>query len=501
MAIFSNRPWIATVLSIALILPILIAGGFGVRSVVDSAFHAEIASQAAEVALNLSIRQQLDEETGVRGYALTRQSVFLDPYDRAAAALPGNLALLERDLHALGLAHADGAAREMVALNARWLHEVARPVIAGTVSGSEAVQKHGKVLVDRFRDRAQTIVDDLRILSELRADQTEAAISRVTLLSGIAIAMAIALAVLANFQRSTLQGRMDAERRRSAELAAAYNAEKRIADTLQEAFVTKTLPSVPKIELSATYVPASEESRVGGDWYETVELPGNKLLFAIGDVAGHGIDAAVSMNLTRQALLAAVAFSHDPATLLTRMNAELLNAQSRMVTAMVGVANIGDFSFTYASAAQPPALLIEPGKSARALALGGIPLAMLPAPVYETRTVQTVPGAMLVLYTDGAIEYDRDLERGEERLRQTATEVAALGYVDSARAIHDSIFNARLPADDVAILTIAFQGSLRPTDGNRPERNLRLIGSARPGLKGMGPVARVPNRTLERLAS
>jgi serine phosphatase RsbU (regulator of sigma subunit) len=381
------------------------------------------------------------------------------------------------------------------------VREVAMPVIAGTVPGDGAIQVRGKTIVDAYRAQSQIVIDDLQALSALRADQTEAAISRVTVLSGLAIAFAIALAVISDFQRNRLHARIEAETRRSAELAAAYNAEKRIADTLQEAFVTKTLPSVPTVELSATYVPASEEARVGGDWYETVELPGNMLLFAIGDVAGHGIDAAVSMNLTRQALLAAVAFTHDPAMLLTRMNAELLAAEARMVTALVGVANVAEYSFTYASAAQPPALLIEPGKAARPLAIGGIPLAMLPSPVYQTRTVQTVPGAMLVLYTDGAIEYDRDLERGEELLRRTAAEVAAFGHVDSARAIHDQIFATRPPADDVAILTIAFRGSQRPTDGRREMSNVRLIGSATAGPKGMGPVALVPNRTLERLAS
>jgi len=108
---------------------------------------------------------------------------------------------------------------------------------------------------------------------------------------------------------------------------------------------------------------------------------------------------------------------------------------------------------------------------------------------------------MLVLYTDGAIEYDRDLERGEARLHQIATAVAANGCADSARAIHDDIFRTRAPADDVAILTIAFRNELGPKEGARTGSDVRLIGSGMSGPKGMGPVARVPNRTLERLAS
>jgi serine phosphatase RsbU (regulator of sigma subunit) len=75
-----------------------------------------------------------------------------------------------------------------------------------------------------------------------------------------------------------------------------YENEKRIADALQSAFVQKALPVIPNLGFHASYMPAGAEARVGGDWYDAFELPGGRILFSIGDVAEHGVEAAVFMS-------------------------------------------------------------------------------------------------------------------------------------------------------------------------------------------------------------
>ncbi|MGH7717098.1 MAG: PP2C family protein-serine/threonine phosphatase, partial [Vulcanimicrobiaceae bacterium] len=222
------------------------------------------------------------------------------------------------------------------------------------------------------------------------------------------------------------------------------------------------------VSFSATYIPASEERRVGGDWYEGVELQDGRVMFAIGDVAGHGLDAAVSMNRARQAIVSAALMHADPAKMLARVNDELIEDRGRMVTVVCGVADVGKFSFTYATAGHPPPILVEPGREPRLLSVGGVPLGVLASREYCTHSVQTVPGATLVLYTDGAVEFARDPIEGEKMLLEAVRLAVASCVPDPATAIRDHIFGFRPAEDDVAILTIGFVQPQQETgDGTR----------------------------------
>jgi len=248
-------------------------------------------------------------------------------------------------------------------------------------------------------------------------------------------------------------------------LRSAYLTEKRIADTLQEAFVQRPLPSHPTFRFSATYVPASEEAKVGGDWYDALELPGNRVLFAIGDVTGHGIEAAVTMNRVRQALISSALFDPMPAGLLERVAKELYRDKTPLVTAVAGFADSNTYEFVYATAGHPPPLLIEPGRAPRMLDCGSLPLGAMENTEYQTFRIQSVPGAMLVLYTDGAVEHSRDVIEGEQILLAAAADAATTKSADPATFIHNAVFNGREIGDDVAILTVGF--ALEPAVGMR----------------------------------
>jgi serine phosphatase RsbU (regulator of sigma subunit) len=252
------------------------------------------------------------------------------------------------------------------------------------------------------------------------------------------------------------RGKAEAERRRSAEIRAAYEAEKRIAETLQGAFVQNVLPKPAMLRLGATYLPAADEGKIGGDWYDAFELPGDRVLLAIGDVAGHGIDAAVAMNATRQLVMSCALIDPRPGPVLERVNAELLRNQSPLVTAMAALVHAGTREFDYAVAGHPPAVLWEPGRGARFLEVGSVPLGVLGSAVYRTHRVRSMPGALLVLYTDGAIEHSRDAVAGEELLLAAVESAAQASPANIATAIRSRIFDERKAADDVAILTVRF---------------------------------------------
>ncbi|MGA8796979.1 MAG: PP2C family protein-serine/threonine phosphatase, partial [Candidatus Cybelea sp.] len=208
--------------------------------------------------------------------------------------------------------------------------------------------------------------------------------------------------------------------------------------------------------LGATYLPAAEEAKIGGDWYDAFELPGDRVLLAIGDVAGHGIDAAVAMNRTRQLVMSCALIDPRPGPVLERVNVELHRNQSPMVTAMIALVDARTCEFAYAAAGHPPPVLLEPERGARFLEVGSVPLGVLGNAVFRDHRVQSMPGALLVLYTDGVIEHSRDVVAGEELLLAAVESAAQASPADIAAAIRYRIFGDGKASDDVAILTLRF---------------------------------------------
>ncbi|HMC45354.1 MAG TPA: PP2C family protein-serine/threonine phosphatase, partial [Caballeronia sp.] len=147
--------------------------------------------------------------------------------------------------------------------------------------------------------------------------------------------------------------------------------------------------------------------------------------------------------------------TRDLSELLARVNDELIRSDGRMVTAVCGYADARSYTFTYATAGHPPPILFEPGRGARLLEFGGVPLGVVDGARYGSHTVLTIPGAMLVLYTDGAVEHSRDLLEGERTLLRAVNEAPGQGS-EPAQFIRDTIFANRHAADDVAIVTITF---------------------------------------------
>ena len=443
-----------------IVVVLLVVGGLFVRSIVGASFRDVERIRAARVHVADMLTGQLDEETGVRGYAAARAAVLLAPYYDGRAKLPSSFARVRSDLYALNVKKALPELRDAININRRWLHQVAFPLILKK-RVRRSVELHGKSFVDRFRFDA-TAIDNA--LARRGAQVNQRAQTAVAWVGGFALAAVVAV-VLAAMLFTVAQYRLgvrlerqraesEHERRKAAEVQAAYEAEKRIAEILQEAFSERLFPVLPAASFSATYVPASEHAKIGGDWYDALQLSEDRVLLAIGDVTGHGIEAVVAMNKARQLLIGCALLDATPARVLADLNFELVSAKSPIITAVSGVIDTRMREFAYASAGHPPPVLYEPGRRARLLDFGSLPLGVALKTEYRTHRVQTVPEAMIVLYTDGAIEHSRDLAQGEATLLEAVESAAQRPAADPAKMILDAIFSRRKVADDVAILAV-----------------------------------------------
>jgi anti-sigma regulatory factor (Ser/Thr protein kinase) len=240
----------------------------------------------------------------------------------------------------------------------------------------------------------------------------------------------------------------------------------RIAQTLQEIFLPEELPQRDDVEFDAIYMPAESDALVGGDWYDSLTLPDGRLIVSIGDVAGHGLSAAVDAGRLRQVIVSEALNSDDPAIVLQKADRLLRIQTETIATALVALYDPHAETLTYASAGHPPPILVLPGQPARILPNGGAPLGTgFVHGSHQSEThVEGVPRDSLVaFYTDGVIEADRDVIAGERRLIDEIQRFAAEGQALSAAALLRAVLGGRAPTDDVALLL------MRRTAGARAE--------------------------------
>jgi len=241
-----------------------------------------------------------------------------------------------------------------------------------------------------------------------------------------------------------------------------FEREHRVADTLQRAMLPSSLPVLDGIKFSSSYSPAAAESEVGGDWFDAFPLADGCIAVSIGDVTGHGLTAAVIMGEVRQSIRASAMVDSNPALVLQRANQLLLLHESAsIVTGIFGVIDPKKHTFSYASAGHPPPLVALDG-AVWALETAGLPLGLRGPDDEISFTTTLGPGCMLVLYTDGLIEFSRDLDAGEAALRAAISEESLVQRAEPAHEIARRVLAKHAQADDIAILAVRFDPL--PTD-------------------------------------
>lgn len=234
-----------------------------------------------------------------------------------------------------------------------------------------------------------------------------------------------------------------------------YMREQELARMLQRSMLPLALPHSPGVRLDVAYEAAQREALVGGDWYDAFELPDGRIVVSIGDVAGHGFDAAVVMNQVRHAMQTAAMTNADPAHVLAAAN-RLVNAQSQpMVTAFVGILDPLTLSIQCASAGHPPAIVVSEDGSVRAVECEGIPLGVSDELFVKTVVEELPAGGALVLYTDGVVEDLRDLPAGERALAEALSRWATRGFTARAADLQAGL-RVGTHQDDAATFVLRF---------------------------------------------
>jgi len=237
-------------------------------------------------------------------------------------------------------------------------------------------------------------------------------------------------------------------------LAAALAQERHVTLELQRAI----LPlhegpfELPGLRAVVRYLPASSDSRVGGDWYITAEMPDGQVLLAIGDVAGHGLPAAAGMARLRGALAGLAITGAPPERLVGWLN-DLVHhvAPEHTASVVAGYFDPATRALTWAQAGHPPPVLVR-GSWTRPLGQPSGILLGAGREQYEAASVTLAEGDLLLLYSDGLIERrDRPLEEGLATLCW-----AAAGSADPEQVI-DAVLGAlgtTDPEDDSCLVAL-----------------------------------------------
>jgi PAS domain S-box-containing protein len=239
--------------------------------------------------------------------------------------------------------------------------------------------------------------------------------------------------------------------------AHSYAREHRVASTLQRALLPVTLPQTDELRFDSAYASEAFDrgEAVGGDWYDAFSLGDERIAVSIGDVAGHGVDAAVTMSIVRQAIRAAAIGGQSPIEVLTRANAMIaLDRRTPMVTAVYGVYNTLTREFTYAVAGHPRPIVVDDEGMLSELPGGGPPLGdAFDGSLMEQCSITVSAPATIVLYTDGLIEFGHDLLGASQHLRHIVAQRYFLAEEHPAQAIIDMVLDSP-QRDDIAVLVM-----------------------------------------------
>lgn len=247
---------------------------------------------------------------------------------------------------------------------------------------------------------------------------------------------------------------------RQEQIVSAITGNDTMAMTLQHSLLPRGLPEQSALDVAYRYLPG--QAGASGDWFDVIPLPGARVALVVGDIVGHGMQAAATMGRLRTAVHNFSSLDLPPDELLARLDA-LVSSVDQVEAVTGGEVPITGATCLYAiydpvsrrcdlarAGHLPPALVHPDGTvgfpdlpACPPLGLGGLP--------FETAELELPEGSQLVLYTDGLIEdRNRDIDVGLDLLR------SALAHPHRApSATCEAVLDALLPTqprDDIALL-------------------------------------------------
>ena len=231
-----------------------------------------------------------------------------------------------------------------------------------------------------------------------------------------------------------------------------YDLERSTARLLSEAVLPRELPQVSGYEVASRYIPA--EGRVAGDWFDVARLPSGQFVVGIGDVGGHGIDAASLMAQLRNAARGLAIGGAGPGDIIRGLaELTLMDDAHGFATALYGSLDPDEGSFLWSSAGHIPPLLFGSGFASWLAFAEHPPLGTQLVSKPPLRRHQIAPAEGVLFLTDGVVERrGADIADGLEQLRTFVAEHAADGAQFLAKSVVSEFCSA--PQDDCCIVVL-----------------------------------------------
>jgi serine phosphatase RsbU (regulator of sigma subunit)/anti-sigma regulatory factor (Ser/Thr protein kinase) len=239
-----------------------------------------------------------------------------------------------------------------------------------------------------------------------------------------------------------------------------YTYQENVADTLQDSMLPQVAPRTAGCDIATRYLPGTRLGRIGGDWFDTVKLPGSRTALVVGDVMGHGLRSAAMMGQLRTAVQTMAALQTPPAQLLRNLDdlARRLG-DTYLATCLYAVYDPIRGELELANAGHIPPVLVraEDGRSELLDLPTGAPVGV-GGVAFESTVVRVGPGDRLVLCTDGLVEVrGADIGEGLAALCESAAHPAA-SMDDACDTVIRALNTHGERKDDVALLMARLNG-------------------------------------------
>ncbi|MCD9877895.1 PP2C family protein-serine/threonine phosphatase [Streptomyces guryensis] len=242
------------------------------------------------------------------------------------------------------------------------------------------------------------------------------------------------------------------------QLRQAHAREREVAITLQEVMLRSPDLARHDRDIAVRYLPALGSLNVCGDWYDVVDLPPDRYAIAVGDVVGHGLEAAAVMGMLRSALSAAIRAVPSPAQALEVLGLYARSVDGALATTVIKVLiDPRSRLIIYSNAGHPPPVLLHPDGSWQMLDQAtDPPLGARPDHVPRPQAgLSYSRGDTLVLYTDGLVERrGEDIDASLARLTDVLAQHGTLAVEELADGLLANLGVTGGSRDDIALVVV-----------------------------------------------
>jgi serine phosphatase RsbU (regulator of sigma subunit) len=420
----------------------------------------------------------VDAETGVRGYVITGQTLFLAPTRQAQDGFAHTRAQLGQAARADGtfLAEARGLAAAADTYMTGYLPQILAVAAHDRAAArTDAITLRGKRLVDGVRNRAAMLEGLVSRRERARQEAAKAEASHSTVEAIVVLVLlTLATALLGVFLGYLVLSRERARRR-----------SERTVEVLRQSLLPTALPAIPGCDLAVRFLPAQASELVGGDFYDAFPVSDGRWAIIIGDVCGKGAEAAAVTAMARWTLRSLASWAVGPDEALRFLNRAMLgeDLEGRFVTVAYLLLTLenGTAKVSLACAGHPPPILVPASGDPRVVPARGTLLGIWPDIRLQTTELALQHGDTILLYTDGVSDSGPGPERVPTEALAGHASGAGAGQLADALERY-AIEPSEAQRDDIAIIAVQFTDRRRGGGSGREGTGPRAVALSAPSL-------------------